>query len=110
MTHSIRRLLPAAVALAGFALFAGTLAPGTVFGDPTEYTLVPHLWGILHPPGYAFMTLLVKLWQTSIPIGALACRTNLLSAARPSSPPCPSSPPPPTSGNVPCSTLPLDHW
>jgi hypothetical protein len=63
MTHSIRRLLPAAVALAGFALFANTLAPGTVFGDPTAYALVPHLWGILHPPGYAFMTLLVKLWQ-----------------------------------------------
>lgn len=81
MTHAIRRLLPAAVALAGFALFAGTLAPGMVFGDPTEYTLVPHLWGILHPPGYAFMTLLVKLWQTLIPIGTLAYRTNLLSAA-----------------------------
>ncbi len=73
--------LPAAVALAGFALFAGTLASGTVFGDPTEYTLVPHLWGILHPPGYPFMTLLVKLWQTLMPIGTLAYRTNLLSSA-----------------------------
>ena len=41
---------------------------------------MPHLWAILHPPGYAFMTLLVKLWQTVVPIGTLAYRTNLLSA------------------------------
>ncbi len=41
---------------------------------------MPHLWAILHPPGYAFMTLLVKLWQTIIPVGTLAYRTNLLSA------------------------------
>jgi len=64
----------------GFALYLNTLAPSIVFGDPTEYTLMPHLWSIAHPPGYAFMTLLVKLWQTLLPIGTLAYRTNLLSA------------------------------
>ncbi|MBI4631779.1 MAG: DUF2723 domain-containing protein, partial [Chloroflexi bacterium] len=64
----------------GFALYLNTLAPSIVFGDPTEYTLMPHLWSIVHPPGYAFMTLLVKLWQTILPIGSLAYRTNLLSA------------------------------
>lgn len=41
---------------------------------------MPHLWSIVHPPGYAFMTLLVRLWQTILPIGSLAYRTNLLSA------------------------------
>ncbi|MEK9162910.1 MAG: DUF2723 domain-containing protein [Chloroflexota bacterium] len=66
--------------LIGFALYLNTLAPSIVFGDPTEYTLMPHLWSILHPPGYAFMTLLVKLWQIILPIGSLAYRTNLLSA------------------------------
>lgn len=66
--------------LVGFALYVNTLAPSIVFGDPTEYTLMPHLWSIAHPPGYAFMTLLVKLWQTILPIGSLAYRTNLLAA------------------------------
>lgn len=73
-------LLPAAVFIGGGLLYLSALAPGLVFGDPSEYTLMPHLWAILHPPGYAFMTLLVKLWQTIIPIGTLAYRTNLLSA------------------------------
>ncbi len=73
-------LIPAAVFIGGGLLYLSTLAPGLVFGDPSEYTLMPHLWAILHPPGYAFMTLLVKLWQTFLPIGTLAYRTNLLSA------------------------------
>ncbi|MBM4422400.1 MAG: DUF2723 domain-containing protein [Chloroflexi bacterium] len=73
--------LPALVFAVGFTLYLSTLAPGLVFGDPAEYTLMPHLWAVLHPPGYAFMTLLVKAWQTLVPIGALAYRTNLLSAA-----------------------------
>jgi len=73
-------LLPAAVFTGGGLLYISTLAPGLAFGDPSEYTLMPHLWAILHPPGYAFMTLLVKLWQTLAPIGTLAYRTNLLSA------------------------------
>jgi len=75
-----RRLAPILVFVFGLALFISTLAPGVVFGDPTEYTLMPHLWAILHPPGYAFMTLLVKLWQTLVPVGTLAYRTNLLTA------------------------------
>jgi hypothetical protein len=76
-----RPALPLLVLAVGCGLYLSTLAPGIVFGDPTEYTLVPHVWGILHPPGYAFMTLLVKAWQTLVPIGTLAYRTNLLAAA-----------------------------
>lgn len=71
---------PFAAFIFGLTVFISTLAPGVVFGDPTEYTLMPHLWAILHPPGYAFMTLLVKAWQTLMPIGSLAYRTNLLAA------------------------------
>lgn len=74
------RVLPPLVFAAGASLFIATLAPGLVFGDPSEYTLMPHLWAVLHPPGYALMTLLVKTWQSLVPVGELAYRTNLLSA------------------------------
>src|SRR5574341_2115764 len=73
--------------LIGLAVFAGaltlyiyTLAPGLVFGDPAEYTFVPHIWGISHPPGYAFQTVLGGVWQRLVPIGSIAYRANLLSA------------------------------
>lgn len=74
------RLTPILIFLFGLGLYVLTLAPSLVFGDPTEYTLMPHLGAILHPPGYAFMTVLVWLWQTLVPIGSLAYRSNLLSA------------------------------
>lgn len=61
-------------------LYVQTLAPGLVFGDPSEYTFVPHIWGISHPPGYAFQTVLAGIWQRVVPIGDVAYRTNLLSA------------------------------
>jgi len=57
-----------------------TLARSVVFGDPTEYTFVAHVLGIAHPPGYAFYTLLGKLFQTLVPLGEVAARMHLLSA------------------------------
>ena len=57
-----------------------TLARAVVFGDPTEYTFVAHVLGIAHPPGYAFYTLLGKLFQTLVPLDAVAARMHLLSA------------------------------
>ena len=87
MTSSNRqlpsRLLPLASCLfiAVFALYAATSAPATLFGDPSEYQFVPAILGIAHPPGYAFYTLLAKLWQTLVPLGTIAFRTNLLAAA-----------------------------
>jgi hypothetical protein len=57
-----------------------TLARSVVFGDPTEYTFVAHVLGIAHPPGYAFYTLLGKLFQTFVPLGTVATRMHLLSA------------------------------
>lgn len=73
-------LLGALVFAAALALYIATLAPGLVFGDPSEYTFVPHIWGISHPPGYAFQTVLAGVWQRLVPIGDIAYRTNLLSA------------------------------
>lgn len=64
-----------------FALYSCTAAPATLFGDPSEYQFIPAILGIAHPPGYAFYTLLARLWQLVIPVGTVAFRTNLLAAA-----------------------------
>jgi len=75
------RLIPMLVFVAVFVLCAVTAAPGALFGDPSEYQFIPFVLGIAHPPGYAFYTLLAKLWQTVVPVGGVAFRTNLLAAA-----------------------------
>ncbi len=61
-------------------LYLLTLAQTLVLGDPTEYTFVANILGIAHPPGYAFITLLGKLFQTIIPFGEIPWRMHLLSA------------------------------
>lgn len=58
-----------------------TLGRAVVYGDPTEYTFVANILGIAHPPGYAFFTLVGKLFQTLVPIGDIPWRMHLLSAA-----------------------------
>ncbi len=84
----IRHSLPSPLFYLPLVLFAGvlglyisTLAPGAVPGDPSEYTFVPRVLGIAHPPGYAFYTVLAWLWQNVVQVGTLAYRTNLLAAA-----------------------------
>ena len=59
-------------------LYILTAAPGTIFGDPSEYQFIPAIWGIAHPPGYAFYTSLAGTWQRLFPVGTVAFRTNLL--------------------------------
>ena len=61
-------------------LYLLTLAQSPVLGDPSEYTFVANMLGIAHPPGYAFITLLGKLFQTVVPIGTVAWRMHLLAA------------------------------
>ena len=61
-------------------LYAATLAQYPVLGDPTEYTYVAHALGVAHPPGYAFFTLLGKVWQIIVPLGSIAWRMHLLAA------------------------------
>ena len=61
-------------------LYLLTLAQSLVLGDPTEYTFVANILGIAHPPGYAFFTVVGKLWQTLIPLGPIPWRMHLLSA------------------------------
>ncbi|WP_374689091.1 protein O-mannosyl-transferase family [Promineifilum sp.] len=62
-------------------VYVATLARTVVYGDPTEYTFVANILGIAHPPGYAFYTLLGKLFQTVMPIGDVPWRMHLLAAA-----------------------------
>jgi hypothetical protein len=64
------------------ALIAYSLAvpPAPVPGDPGEYTFIPWILGIAHPPGYAFYTLVAAAWQRLVPIGSVAYRTHLLAA------------------------------
>ena len=73
-------LLPPALFAGAMLLYGMTAAPGTVFGDPSEYQFIPAIWGIAHPPGYAFYTLLTGVWQRLVAVGSIAYRTNLLAA------------------------------
>ncbi|HET7087028.1 MAG TPA: DUF2723 domain-containing protein, partial [Anaerolineae bacterium] len=68
------------VFLASFIAYLSTLALVQVPGDPSEYTFIPWILGIAHPPGYAFYTLLAALWQRLVPIGSVVYRTHLLAA------------------------------
>ncbi|MCP5100555.1 MAG: DUF2723 domain-containing protein, partial [Chloroflexi bacterium] len=61
-------------------LYLSTMAQSLVLGDPTEYTFIANTLGIAHPPGYAFITLMGKLFQTVIPFGDAPWRMHLLSA------------------------------
>ncbi|MBP7997987.1 MAG: DUF2723 domain-containing protein [Chloroflexi bacterium] len=76
---NLHRLLPLSLLLIP-VIYLLTLAYGLVLGDPTEYTMIANILGIAHPPGYAFITLLGKLFQTLIPLGAIPWRMHLLSA------------------------------
>ena len=74
-------LFPVLLFAAALALHAASVAPATLFGDPAEYQFIPAIAGIAHPPGYAFYILLARAWQTLVPVGSIALRTNLLSSA-----------------------------
>lgn len=71
----------AALFLGAWFLYSLTAARGTIFGDPSEYQFIPAIWGIAHPPGYAFYTLLAGLWQRLFLVGDVAFRTHLLAGA-----------------------------
>jgi len=68
----------AIVFVVAFGFYGASIAPVQVPGDPSEYTFIPWMFGIAHPPGYAFYTLLAGLWQRLVPIGSVAYRTHLL--------------------------------
>ncbi|HTP06860.1 MAG TPA: DUF2723 domain-containing protein, partial [Anaerolineae bacterium] len=73
-------LLGIVIFVVAFLAYASTVPPVQVPGDPSEYTFIPWILGLVHPPGYAFYTLLAALWQHLLPIGTVAYRTHLLAA------------------------------
>ncbi len=62
------------------AIYVRTLAPTVAGGDSGELITVAYTLGVAHPPGYPLYTMLAKLF-TLIPIGTIAWRVNLFSAA-----------------------------
>lgn len=79
-TRNLARPLTLAVFLFTLLIYVNTLAQYPLWGDPTEYTFVAHVLGIAHPPGYAFMTVVHRFFQTIIPVGTVAWRSHLVSA------------------------------
>ncbi len=65
---------------ASLALYTATLAPDVLPADAGEFQLASAVLGIAHPPGYAFYTLLGKLF-TLLPFGSAAFKVNWMSAA-----------------------------
>ena len=68
------------VFVTAWGFYVASLPPVQVPGDPSEYTFIPWVFGIAHPPGYAFYTLLAGAWQRLVAIGSVAYRTHLLAA------------------------------
>jgi len=70
--------IPIIVFFIPFLFYWRTIAPGIFWGDGPEITTASFILGIIHPTGYPLLTLLIKI-ITSIPIGSIAFRSNLLS-------------------------------
>lgn len=67
--------------LATFLLYAVTTARDVLPADSGEFQLIAAGWGIAHPPGYPLYTVVGALWTHLLPLGNVAFRLNLLSAA-----------------------------
>ncbi len=67
--------------VAFFALYAATAARDVLPADSGEFQFVAARWGIAHPPGYPLYTIAGALWVRLLPLGTMAYRLNLLSAA-----------------------------
>ena len=80
LDRHLTALLGAVLFVVAWLTYASTVPPVQVSGDPSEYTFIPWILGIAHPPGYAFYTLLASLWQHLLPIGTVAFRTHLLAS------------------------------
>ncbi|MDA0748758.1 MAG: DUF2723 domain-containing protein [bacterium] len=73
------RFVAAAVFLFSLVVYFKTCAPSVTFWDVGEFIAASHLFGVPHPPGAPFHTLLGRLF-TMLPIpGEIAFRVNLIS-------------------------------
>ena len=71
----------ALLTLALFAVYAAGACPTIYVGDSGELVAAVYVLGIPHPTGYPLYVLLGKLWTLLVPVGAIAYRMSLFSAA-----------------------------
>src|SRR5262245_20285996 len=74
--------MPALLVAAGlFVIFALGACPTIYVGDSGELVAAVHGLGIPHPPGSPLYVLAGKLWTLLPPVGSIAYRMSLFSAA-----------------------------
>lgn len=64
-----------------FTLYVAGASRTIYVGDSGELVTAVHLLGIPHPSGYPLYVLLGKLWTLLVPVGSVAFRMSLFSAA-----------------------------
>jgi tetratricopeptide (TPR) repeat protein len=67
--------------LAFFVIYAAGACPTIYVGDSGELVAAVDVLGIPHPTGYPLYVLLGKLWTLLVPLGSVAYRMSLFSAA-----------------------------
>ena len=78
----MRAPAPAAwLAATVFVVYASGACPTIYVGDSGELVAAAHVLGIPHPSGYPLYVLLGKLWTLLVPLGSIAFRMSLFSAA-----------------------------
>ncbi len=68
------------LALAAFALYLRTMAPGLLGGDSGEFQFAAWLGGFVHPTGYPLYLLLGFIWSHLLDVQTPAWRMNAFSA------------------------------
>jgi tetratricopeptide (TPR) repeat protein len=71
----------AALGVGIFVVYARGACPTIYVGDSGELVTAVHLLGIPHPTGYPLYVLLGKVWTLLVPVGSVAYRMSLFSAA-----------------------------
>lgn len=69
------------VAVVAFSVYAAGACPTAFVGDSGELSAAVYTLGIPHPSGYPLYVLLGKLWTLALPLGSVAYRLSLFSAA-----------------------------
>jgi len=64
-----------------FAVYACGACPTIYVGDSGELVTAVHTLGIPHPSGYPLYVMLGKAWTILVPVGSIAWRMSLFSAA-----------------------------
>jgi tetratricopeptide (TPR) repeat protein len=74
-------IIPLALAIAIFAVYAAGACRTIYVGDSGELVTAVYLLGVPHPSGYPLYVMLGKLWTLLFPVGSIAFRMSLFSAA-----------------------------